>query len=391
MKRYILLLIPFSIFGQTHPNLQIHFQPGEPIYVYETASPGASPVLYSALVQNVAIINTSDEPRIITSAEFIAYGNEHPIQTKHVDASVLRQHAQRLNQYEQAGVLELLEFQLQRGSYFKKEMTLASSDTLAPKQVLILQHQPFLFDQLPDQLQLKVTSRDSNAKTFEDVASVGIVNHQSDNTYVFPVTGQWLVAAGPSFSGHHRWAGIQEFAFDLIQLGDGTRSFKNEGNQLSDYHCYGLPVRAVADGEVVKVIDSEAESTIMLKRSDESENEHLQRVMAHQGQLLEKGMDAILGNHVIIQHGSGEYSVYAHLKPGSITVSVGDMPKSGENLGAIGNSGNSTEPHLHFHLSDSPEVTYSRSLPIRFKGIALIPDDTGFITHLHSGQIVRAE
>lgn len=391
MIRILLLVITLPLFGQPKADLQVHFQPGEPLYVYETVGMGSATLLYSALVQNVAIINTSNKPKVITSAQFIAYADGLPIQSKRVKPEVIREQALKLNRYEQMGILGLLEFQLQRGSYFKNDMTLAASDTLRPNQVLIIQHQAFLFDELPNRLELKITSQEGNAAPITTTKSIGVVNYQTKNDYLFPVSGQWLIGTAPSLEGHHRWAGVQEFAFDLIQLGNGTRSYQNEGNQLSDYYCYGAPVRVMADGEVVKVTENELEGTSMLKQPEESEGDYLQRIMVQQQLLLQKGMDAILGNHVIVSHGSGEYSTYAHLKPGSVSVNVGDKLKSGTVIGAIGNSGNSTEPHLHFHVSDSPEVTYSRSLPIRFKNIKLHPDDNGQITHLHSGQIVRSE
>jgi murein DD-endopeptidase MepM/ murein hydrolase activator NlpD len=60
------------------------------------------------------------------------------------------------------------------------------------------------------------------------------------------------------------------------------------------------------------------------------------------------------GNYVIIDHGNGEYSFLAHLKKGSMVVAVGDSLKSGQFIGLCGNSGNSSEPHLHYHLQNKP-------------------------------------
>jgi murein DD-endopeptidase MepM/ murein hydrolase activator NlpD len=60
------------------------------------------------------------------------------------------------------------------------------------------------------------------------------------------------------------------------------------------------------------------------------------------------------GNHVIVDIGGGRYAFYAHLKPHSITVQEGDHVRRGQVLAQLGNSGNTTAPHLHFHMMDAP-------------------------------------
>src|SRR5262249_48923804 len=69
------------------------------------------------------------------------------------------------------------------------------------------------------------------------------------------------------------------------------------------------------------------------------------------------------GNHVVLDLGGGEYAMLFHLQPGSIKVKVGDRVRAGQALGKVGNSGNSSEPHLHFQLGNRPRLVDAAALP----------------------------
>src|SRR5262249_26524121 len=71
----------------------------------------------------------------------------------------------------------------------------------------------------------------------------------------------------------------------------------------------------------------------------------------------------LAGNHVIEELGGGRFAAYAHLRPGTIPVKPGDQVHPGEVLGKLGNSGNSSEPHLHFQICDAPSFADSEGLP----------------------------
>jgi murein DD-endopeptidase MepM/ murein hydrolase activator NlpD len=78
------------------------------------------------------------------------------------------------------------------------------------------------------------------------------------------------------------------------------------------------------------------------------------------------GPGRILGNHVVLDLGDGVYAALAHLRRGSVRVRPGDLVAAGQQLAACGNSGNSTEPHLHFQLMDHPSVLLAAGLPVAF-------------------------
>src|SRR5262249_13337905 len=95
------------------------------------------------------------------------------------------------------------------------------------------------------------------------------------------------------------------------------------------------------------------------------------RTIAAQNELLAKSYKAVIGNYVVIKHERGEYSHYAHLKQGSVRVKPGDAVSRGQIIGQLGQTGNSTEPHLHFQLTDGQGPMYSRAIPIVFKDIGV--------------------
>jgi murein DD-endopeptidase MepM/ murein hydrolase activator NlpD len=78
------------------------------------------------------------------------------------------------------------------------------------------------------------------------------------------------------------------------------------------------------------------------------------------------GPGRILGNHLVLDLGGGVYAALAHLRRGSVRVRPGDRVAAGQPLAECGNSGNSSEPHLHFQLMDHPSVLLAAGLPLRF-------------------------
>jgi murein DD-endopeptidase MepM/ murein hydrolase activator NlpD len=102
-----------------------------------------------------------------------------------------------------------------------------------------------------------------------------------------------------------------------------------------------------------------------------------------------QGGPGIAGDQIIIDHGNGEYSLYAHLKPGSLKVKPGDVVKAGQPIAQMGSSGNSTEPHLHFQVCDRPDPLNCAGIPINFQGYSLPYAD--YPRPIQSGDIVVSD
>jgi hypothetical protein len=211
-----------------------------------------------------------------------------------------------------------------------------------------------------------------------------------------PLSGKgWLNLNGCCFTtaeGHrsHRLAvdgrrivTPETFAIDFSQV-QGTRFYKGDGTRNEQYFAYGAKVSSVANGKVVFVRDGLPEQTpnaaivgvertldfggnqvvvriggARISRCVRSPWSHPYRSSAGHGRRK-------LGQVESLSQRCGVYAQYYHLQPGSIDVQKGEHVKTGQLLGKLGNSGNSSGPHLHFGLSTGPEALTSDSLPFVF-------------------------
>ena len=367
--------------------LEVKFQPNESIYVYETKGFGTPVDLYSTVIQNIAIINHSNEDIVIDGVEIVATRDGKELQRQKVFDEILKQSAKKFKTYQEQGILKYYDFQFQTSRYLEG-ITFPESTTLSGEQAIVITHRTMLFQTLPDLVIIEVKAHNLMGKPILEKGSLKVINHKSKNEYHFPLKGTWLVGGAPSLISHHRWGSIQEFAFDLVKIGANSTTHTGDGSKLSDYYAYGEPIYAIGDGKVISTYTEATESDKNLKQPNETSEQYLKRSAADQEKLLAKGFSYVMGNHIIIQHDNGEYSYYLHLKSGSIKVKTGDIIKRGQPIAALGHSGNSTEPHLHFHVTDGSDMAYSRSIPVSFKNISLYPDDSPNIRHIHYGQLI---
>lgn len=172
-----------------------------------------------------------------------------------------------------------------------------------------------------------------------------------------PLAGKnWLAMGGYSGVLGHRRALMpignrlvlsQRYAIDWIKFDKDWHTFKPDGSwkQERDSVCYGEPLLAVTDGEIVGAVDKFEDQPPFVEGKD----------MGYPG-----------GNCITLKMDNGYYAFYAHLKPGSLKVKAGDRVKRGQVIALLGNSGHSFEPHLHFHISDSPGILLGNGIPYVF-------------------------
>jgi hypothetical protein len=168
-----------------------------------------------------------------------------------------------------------------------------------------------------------------------------------------PLRGEWLCFWGgdtPELNQHNAVIN-QRYAFDFlgVDASGKTRGGASDDNQ--DYACFGREILAPADGVVTDVISGVRDNHAPSMNSFSA-----------------------LGNAVFIKHAADVYSLMAHLKLGSIRVKVGDRVKRGQVIALCGNSGNSSEPHLHFELCNTPVFQDATALPCVFGRVRVTRD-----------------
>jgi murein DD-endopeptidase len=171
-----------------------------------------------------------------------------------------------------------------------------------------------------------------------------------------PFKGEnWKALNGPgNISGHRRTlipidghgSIAQRFAIDWVQVGESGATYSGNALDNKSYRGYGAEIIAVADGIVTSTKDSIPEN-----------------VPGATSRAVPINFVTLGGNYVMQDLGGGRYAFYAHLQPGSLRVKTGQRVRKGQVIGLLGNSGNSTEPHLHFQVVDGPSPLATEGVP----------------------------
>ncbi|MFJ3969553.1 M23 family metallopeptidase [Streptomyces parvus] len=193
-----------------------------------------------------------------------------------------------------------------------------------------------------------------------------------------PVTGRWTALNSPAdkVPSHGTHVYGQTYAIDIVadpETGEGEpparpafRWFWPLFRRNRAFPAFGAPLLAVADGTVVTASDGQRDH---LSRNSLPGLVYLMLIEGTVRSYL--GARRIVGNHVILDLGDGTYAVYAHVRRGSLRVKAGDTVRAGQQIGGVGNSGNSSEPHLHFQLMDSPDLDGARGVPFTWRGVGV--------------------
>lgn len=218
-------------------------------------------------------------------------------------------------------------------------------------------------DQAPDAIEHSLRVLDDQGGTHDVMLAPLPVSRERPIVVAPPLKGEWI--AGDSVNNlpdaahrravlidnGHPWL-AQRYAIDWLQtqIVDGVRStWRGPEDRNGSYFCYDKPIYSVAAGKVVRVADGLPEN------------------VPHSGKYaIPIDFDNAAGNHVVVEIAPGRYVLYAHMRPGTVNVRLGDEVRVGDRLGHVGNTGSSTEPHLHMHIDDHPSFLGGNGIPYEF-------------------------
>ncbi|MCE7992498.1 MAG: peptidoglycan DD-metalloendopeptidase family protein [Roseivirga sp.] len=171
---------------------------------------------------------------------------------------------------------------------------------------------------------------------------------RNSSKMILPFNGEWTVLWGGDTRelNYHVDYKQQKTAFDLVMTNEKNLSYKTTGQTNDDYYVFGQEIIAPTGGEVVQVVDGVKDN-----------------VPGVMNTLY------VPGNTVIIKTANDEYLFFAHFKQASIVVKQGQQVQQGDLLGLCGNSGNSSEPHLHFQIQNVENMSQATTAKAFFEEI----------------------
>jgi Peptidase family M23 len=207
---------------------------------------------------------------------------------------------------------------------------------------------------------------------FQSFAEVTVrpLEYQGKTDLILPVRERSIIFDGHDFYAHHRRQspanpefqklGMRgnpvRYAYDFCLVNNSGLMYRDDNPyRKENWYAYGAAVLAPGAGTVVASIN------------DTPENDYKGKSVLYAPIPDQELQRSLGGNYVVIDHGDGEFSYFAHMKPGSVRVRKGDRVRQGQQIGEMGFTGDAFIPHLHYMLIDNPDILKAESLPSYFR------------------------
>jgi hypothetical protein len=199
-------------------------------------------------------------------------------------------------------------------------------------------------------------------KQYKSEVTVTPLYYETKTNLILPLKGKMIVYDGHDFYAHHRRfdymlpplqrlgfnSNFMRYSYDFCPVNERGEMYRGTSENNEAWFGFGMPVFATGDGQVVAASDGMPDNRSFAESA-----------------LSSKPM-TLFGNYVVIHHGNGEYSVFGHLKEGSLRVKVGETITRGQQIAQIGASGSANIPHLHYELQNGMD-TKAEGLPSYFR------------------------
>jgi murein DD-endopeptidase MepM/ murein hydrolase activator NlpD len=365
MSRFTFFFIFVSLVAFHQANaLQVSFYPGDQVFLNDA---NARRNTHDLIAHLLVVKNDSNETITLKQLKYQLFAGDRLVQEVYLSTEDLVLDTAELIELNSIG-MEIMANVICPAEALGTDTTLASSSKLESGQALTARNVYITVQAVPTRLRIEAIAEKADGQEVKASSEVKVAQYESANKYIFPLEGSWYMQAVPNVTSHHRWMFQTEFGIDFLKTDEKGSLYKTNKKKLEDYYAYSQTVLAAADGVVVKVInDAKQDWDLWFPREGESEEAFETRSQKAMLELMKKDLyRAVTGNLVIIEHPNQEYSGYAHLKTGSVTVNAGDRVKQGQKIGEVGDTGDWYQPHLHFQISDQPDVLRGRSLPFTF-------------------------
>jgi hypothetical protein len=235
-------------------------------------------------------------------------------------------------------------------------------------------YNPFVFNSLKPGVRIRYNVLFEGEGVPSVSVTVALQPCSNKTRLVLPLVGRVAVGDGFDLYSHHRrreyqdpyWKEIgvfdhpDRFGLDLKVVDAAGREFKGSGTRNENFYSWGQPLRAPADGVVVSTYNAQPDNTVIGKEN-----------LWTPADVAVEPMQGY-GNHVLIDHGGGEFSLLAHARAGSVAVREGDRVRSGDIVAQVGNSGSSLGPHLHYELRTGWGLKGITGIPAYFHGVMVL-------------------